>query len=157
EEMVIGTPVANRTRAEVEELIGFFVNTLALRVDLSGRPSVAELLEQVRRRSVEAQSHQEVAFEQVVEALQPVRTLSHSRILQLMFVWQNTREEELDLGRVRIEGMEESGYESAKYDLTLSLQEAGERIVGELEYASALYERGTMERHVKYLKALLEG
>jgi amino acid adenylation domain-containing protein len=157
EEVVIGTPVANRTRAEVEGLIGFFVNTLALRVQVSGGVRVGELLEQVRRCSVQGQSHQDVPFEQVVEVLQPVRSLSHSPIFQLMFVWQNTAEAELDLGPLSIEAVEDSGYRRAKYDLTLSLQESGERIVGELEYAYALYEHSTIERHVRYLRALLQG
>ena len=89
-EVVIGTAVANRTRAEVEGLIGFFVNTLALRVEVGGDVRVGELLEQVRRRSVQGQSHQDVPFEQVVEVLRPVRSLSHSPIFQLMFAWQNT-------------------------------------------------------------------
>jgi amino acid adenylation domain-containing protein len=157
EEVVIGTPVANRTRAEVEGLIGFFVNTLALRVQVSGGVRVGELLEQVRRCSVQGQSHQEVPFEQVVEVLRPERSLSHSPIFQLMFVWQNAVGAELDLGPLRVEELQDRGYRRAKYDLTLSMQEAGERIVGELEYASALYERSTMQRHVGYLQELLRG
>src|SRR5262249_57077033 len=84
DDIVIGTPVANRTCAEVEGLIGFFVNTLALRVDLSGSPSVGELLGQVRRRSVQAQSHQEGPFEQEVDALGSTPALSHSPIFQPM-------------------------------------------------------------------------
>ena len=156
-EVVIGTAVANRTRAEVEGLIGFFVNTLALRVDVGGDVRVGELLEQVRRRSVQGQSHQDVPFEQVVEALRPVRSLSHSPIFQLMFAWQNTDQGTLDLGPLNVEGLEDSGDRRAKYDLTLGMQESGERIVGELEYASSLYERSTMQRHVQYLQALLRG
>jgi len=74
-----------------------------------------------------------------------------------MFVWQNAAEGNLDLGPLSVEVLQESSYRQAKYDLTLSLQEAGKRIVGELEYASALYERSTMQRHVGYLKAFLKG
>ena len=157
QQVVIGTPVANRTRAEVEGLIGFFVNALALRVDLSGNPSVGELLEQVRRCSVQAQSHQEVPFDQVVEALSPSRSFAHSPVFQLMFAWRNTPGQTLDLGSLNIEVLQESSYHRAKYDLTLGLQEAGDRIVGDLVYASALYERSTMQRHVQYLKMLLQG
>jgi amino acid adenylation domain-containing protein len=157
EEVVIGTPVANRTQAEMEGLIGFFVNTLPLRMDLSGSPSVSALLDQARRRSVQAQAHQSVPFEQVVEVLKPTRALSHSPIFQLMFAWQNTPRELLDLGpALSLENLP-SGHRSVKYDLTLSLQEQGDRIVGELEYATALYERSTMQRHVEYLQALLRG
>jgi non-ribosomal peptide synthetase component F len=156
-EVVIGTPVANRTSAEVEGLIGFFVNTLALRIQVSGSEGVSELLEQVRRRSVQGQSHQDVPFEQVVEALRPVRSLAHSPIFQLLFAWHNAAEGELNLGPLSIEALEYSGYRRAIYDLTLNLQESGGRIVGELEYASSLYERDTMLRHVRYLQALLEG
>jgi non-ribosomal peptide synthetase component F len=89
-EVVIGTPVANRQRAEVESLIGFFVNTLALRVRLEEDPSVAELLEQVKGTTLAAFSHQDVPFEQVVEAVQPPRSLSHSPIFQVMLALNNT-------------------------------------------------------------------
>src|SRR5258707_11689024 len=90
DEVVIGSPVANRTRGEVEPLIGFFVNTLALRLDLTDRPSVAQLLAQVRAVVLEAQRHQDLPFEQVVEAVKPPRSLAHPPIFQLMFAWQST-------------------------------------------------------------------
>ncbi len=156
EEVVIGTAVANRTRAEVEPLIGFFVNTLALRVDLSDRPTVTELMAQVRRRALEAQSHQDVPFEQVVEALKPQRTLAYSPIFQIMFAWQNTPQEPLSLGNLGLSPVA-GEYESAQFDLTLSLQEQGGGIVGSLGFATALYERSTIERFVGYWKALLRG
>ena len=95
--MVIGTPVANRGRAEIEGLIGFFVNTLALRVDLSGSPTVSELLEQVKLQTLAAQQHQDIPFEQVVELVQPVRSLAHSPLFQVMFAWQNAPEARLHL------------------------------------------------------------
>ncbi len=90
--MVIGTPVANRGRAEIENLIGFFVNTLALRMDLSGSPTVGELLERAKTQALAAQQHQDIPFEQVVELVQPVRSLAHSPLFQVMFAWQNTSE-----------------------------------------------------------------
>ena len=89
QEVVIGTPVANRRRAETEGLIGFFVNTLALRIDLSGEPSVAEMLKRVSGVVLGAQEHQDVPFEQVVEILQPPRRLSQTPVFQVMFAWQN--------------------------------------------------------------------
>ena len=92
QDVVIGSPVANRGRTEIENLIGFFVNTLALRLDLSGSPSVSELLEQTKAQSLAAQRHQDIPFEQVVELLQPVRSLAHSPLFQVMFAWQNATE-----------------------------------------------------------------
>ncbi|RSZ60356.1 non-ribosomal peptide synthase/polyketide synthase [Massilia atriviolacea] len=156
DEVVIGSPVANRTRVELEPLIGFFVNTLSLRIDVSANPSVSELLAQVRETVLQAQSHQDVPFEQVVEALNPQRTLAHSPIFQLMFAWQNTPREALELGQIALRELE-FDHHSAKFDLALDMQEADGRIVGRLGFATALFERATMERHAAYLKALLEG
>ncbi len=82
-EVVIGTPTANRTRTEVEGLIGFFVNTLALRVDLSGSPSAVELLRRVKRLTLDAHAHGDIPFEQIVELVKPERSLSHSPIFQV--------------------------------------------------------------------------
>ena len=100
---MIGTPVANRRRAEIEGLIGFFVNTLAMRVELGGRPRVGELLERVKGKALEAQQHQDIPFEQVVELVQPERSLGHSPVFQVMFAWQNAREERLELAGLEVE------------------------------------------------------
>ena len=98
EDVVIGTPVAGRGRREIEGLIGFFVNTLALRVDLSGSLTVAELLRRVKDAGAGgAADHQDIPFEQVVELLQPVRTLAHTPLFQVMFNWLNTPERDLEL------------------------------------------------------------
>ncbi|HEX8613863.1 MAG TPA: non-ribosomal peptide synthase/polyketide synthase [Telluria sp.] len=156
DEVIIGSPVANRTRVELEPLIGFFVNTLSLRIDVSANPSVAGLLAQVRECVLQAQSHQDVPFEQVVEAVNPQRTLAHSPIFQVMFAWQNTPQEPLELGRIKLRELE-FDHHSAKFDLALDMQEAGGRIIGRLGFATALFERATMERHTAYFKALLEG
>lgn len=91
DDLVIGSVLANRTRAEVEPLVGFFVNTQALRVRLGEVDAFSQLLAQVRRTALDAQAHQEVAFEQLVEALNPSRSLAHSPIFQVMFAWQNAR------------------------------------------------------------------
>ena len=88
EDLVTGTPVANRGRTEIEGLIGFFVNTLALRLDVSGSPSVGELLERVKEQTLAAQQHQDIPFEQVVEVARPVRSLAHSPLFQVMFDWE---------------------------------------------------------------------
>ncbi|HEX7242663.1 MAG TPA: amino acid adenylation domain-containing protein [Longimicrobiaceae bacterium] len=89
DEVVIGTPTANRGQAEIEGLVGFFVNTLALRLDLTGSPTVGELLERVRERALEGQHHQDIPFEQVVETVQPARSLAHTPLFQVMFAWQS--------------------------------------------------------------------
>nr|6P1J_A Chain A, Txo2 [Eleftheria terrae]6P1J_B Chain B, Txo2 [Eleftheria terrae] len=157
-EVVIGSPVANRQRAELEGLIGFFVNTLALRIDLGGDPSVAQLLAQVRERVLAAQSHQDLPFEQVVEALKPERSLSHSPVFQLMLSWQSGPQPGLKLGGLGLDALPAGSRRSAQFDLSLELQDRGDgTIAGSLTYASALYERETVQRHAGYLKALLAG
>ena len=97
QDVVMGTPVANRGRMEIEELIGFFVNTLALRLDLSGSPRVGELLRRAKEQALAAQQHQDIPFEQVVEIIRPVRSLSHSPIFQVMLAWQNVSEGRFEL------------------------------------------------------------
>ena len=157
DEVVVGTPTANRDRGEVEGLIGFFVNTLALRLDLSGAPTVAELLGQVKERALEAQRHQDIPFEQVVELARPVRSLAYSPLFQVMFAWQNAPEGDLRLPGVQVAPMGPGTEEaSAKFDLSLSLGESGGRIVGELQYATSLYGRATVERYLGYLRRVLE-
>ena len=156
QDVVIGSPVANRGRAEIENLIGFFVNTLALRLDLSGSPSVSELLQQTKAQSLAAQRHQDIPFEQVVELAQPVRSLAHSPLFQVMFAWQNATEARLELPGLEVQPLPSPSHRVAKFDLTLALQEAGERIVGELGYATALYERSTLERYREYFLRLVE-
>ena len=155
EEVVIGSPVANRGRAEIEGLIGFFVNTLALRMDLSGLPSVAELVARAKAVSVAAQENQDLPFEQVVEIVQPPRSLSHAAVFQAMFAWQNAPEGALALPGLTLSPLE-GPQDVAKFDLTLSLGEAGEEILGRLEYATALFEHETAERWLGYLRRVLE-
>jgi arthrofactin-type cyclic lipopeptide synthetase C len=154
-EVVIGTPVANRMRAEVEPLIGFFVNTVALRVDLSDAPTVETLLRSVKAVALEVQQHQDLPFEQVVEIVNPPRNMAHSPLFQVMFVWQNNEDEVLELPDLSCAPIE-SGLESTKFDLTLNLGEADGRISGVMEYASALFDRATVERHLAYFRSLLE-
>jgi amino acid adenylation domain-containing protein len=155
-DVVIGTPVANRNRVELEGLIGFFVNTLALRIDLSAGGSVSELLEQVKGVVLQAHAHQDIPFEQVVDALSPVRSLAHGPLFQVMFSWQNTLPEELELPGLRLQGLTLPGT-TASFDLTLALQESGEEIRGALEYATALFDGETVERYLGCWKRLLQG
>src|SRR3569833_2447583 len=154
-QVVIGTPVANRTRTELEALIGLFLNTLALRVDLSGDPDVGHLLEQVRALTLAAQAHKDVPFEQVVEARKPVRTLAHTPVYQVVFVMQNMANVDLVLPGSRIEVLEPEEV-GAQNDLWWSVSEAGN---GGLDYtvvyARALFDAGTIQRWSGHWQNLL--
>ncbi len=155
DDLVIGTVTANRGRREVEDLIGFFVNTLALRIDLSGAPGLTELLARVRAAALGAQDHQDLPFEQVVEIAAPPRRLDQTPIFQVMFSWTNEGDEAaFDLPGLRVEPAG-APLDSVKFDLDLSLGSAGGSIVGELHYASALFDAATIERHRGYLVATL--
>ncbi|HEV3051100.1 MAG TPA: amino acid adenylation domain-containing protein, partial [Longimicrobium sp.] len=142
DDVVIGTPTANRGRAEVEELIGFFVNTLPLRVDLSGALTVAGLLNRVKSLALEAQQNQDIPFEQVVELVQPARSLAHTPLFQVTFAWQSGPGAGLALPGLRLAavGSGAAGGATAKFDLSLDMQEAGGRIVGGLTYATSLFD-----------------
>ena len=157
QDILIGTPVANRRQGELEALIGFFVNTLVLRTDLSGRPRVGELLERAKSQSLGAQQHQDIPFEQVVEIVQPERSLAHSPLFQVMFAWQNAPRGALDLVGLKTMGLEMATHRVARFDLTVSLWEMDERIAGGVEYATALYEKATIERYMGYWRRMLEG
>ncbi|MEY9624101.1 amino acid adenylation domain-containing protein [Bradyrhizobium ottawaense] len=154
DDLVIGVPSANRGHREIEELIGFFVNTLALRLDLSGKPRVSELLERTRRTVLAAQEHQDLPFEQVVEIVQPPRALDHTPLFQVMLAWENNAVGPLDLPGLSVEAAGEE-IDQAKFDLELSLGEHGEEIAGTLGYATALFDQATIERQRGYLLALL--
>ncbi|KGU88549.1 non-ribosomal peptide synthetase [Burkholderia pseudomallei] len=156
EEVVIGSPVAGRNRTEVEALIGFFVNTLALRLDLSSEPTVGELLKRTKAQVLSAQAHQDLPFDQVVERVKPPRSTAHSPLFQVMFVWQNMPAGELTIPGLTIRAVE-TPLQTAQFELTLSLQEAGDDIVGHLNYASALFDESTVRRYVTYWCRLLEG
>jgi amino acid adenylation domain-containing protein len=151
--LVIGTPVANRPRVELEGLIGFFVNTLALRVQLEDELSVAALVRRVKELTLTAYGHQEVPFEQVVEALQPPRSLSQSPLFQVMLVLQNAPSSELRLSGLSLAAQELPS--AAAFDLALMLTEVGPRIVGSFTYASDLFDRSTIERWVEHFQAVL--
>ena len=153
--IVIGSPIANRNRSEIEPLIGFFVNTLVLRTSFENNPSFKELLAQVRETTLNAYEHQDVPFEQVVEALQPQRDLSHSPLFQVMFVLQNTPMADVELPGVTLSPMElESTI--AKFDLTLSMTETDQGWVGEWKYNTDLFKGETIERMVAHFQNLLE-
>src|SRR5689334_16234506 len=154
DDVVIGVPSANRNRREVEGLIGFFLNTLALRIDLSGAPSAAELLGRVREVALGAQAHQDLPFEQVVEIVQPPRQLDRTPVFQVMFAWQNHEGGALELPGIAVRPVG-GAPDRVKFDVELNLGEADGGIVGGLLYARALFDAATMERHRGYLVAML--
>ncbi|MGF6819648.1 amino acid adenylation domain-containing protein [Paraburkholderia atlantica] len=155
DDIVIGVPSANRGRREIEELIGFFVNTLALRVDLSGGPDVATLLERTRRTALGAQERQDLPFEQVVEIVQPPRALDHTPLFQVMLAWQNNALGRLDLPGLGVEEVMDNAPGQIRFELELNVGECDGRIVGTLGYATALFEESTVRRQRDYLLALL--
>ncbi len=156
-EIVIGTPVANRERADIEGLIGFFVNTLALRIDFSGQVTVKELLKQVKEVALGAQQNQNLPFERVVDIVGPERNLAHNPLFQVTFSWQNLPEGTIMLPEVEVKPLESIPYQAAKFDLALVLQEANGMIVGELEYANSLFDSATITRYLGYFRSLLDG
>jgi amino acid adenylation domain-containing protein len=158
DDVVIGTPTANRGRREIEGLIGFFVNTLALRLDLSGTPTVAELLGRVKERALGAQQNQDIPFEQVVELVQPARSLSHTPLFQVLFAWQNAPADGPERSAPAPAPQASAGPGtpvSARFDLSLSFVERGGRITAGVEYATSLFERATVERWLGYLRRVL--
>ncbi|WP_448645463.1 amino acid adenylation domain-containing protein [Pseudomonas mediterranea] len=154
DDVVIGTPVANRMHAEVEGLIGLFVNTLALRVDVADELTVQALLQQVKARTLEAQAHQDLPFEQVVEVVRPLRSLSHSPVFQAMLSWQNNETTGLELGDMSLQGLGVTS-RTAKFDVLLDMALIDGRLFGSLEYATALFDTATMERYLGYLEDVL--
>ncbi|QKY12021.1 non-ribosomal peptide synthase/polyketide synthase [Janthinobacterium lividum] len=157
DEVVVGTPIANRHRAETENLIGFFVNTLALRVSLDETLSVAQLLEQVKATTLAAYAHQDLPFEQVVEAIRPARSMDHSPVFQAMLTMNNVPER----GELALPGLllSDLGLErnTIHFDLHLTLTEVDEGIAGSLSYASDLFDASTAARLAQQFQTLLEG
>jgi amino acid adenylation domain-containing protein len=155
DDLLIGSPIANRIHPELEHLLGCFVNTLVLRTDLSGNPTFLELLQRVRKVTLEAYEHQDVPFEKLVEELQPERTLSHSPLFQTMFVLQN-----VPLATQELAGLTISPFEiehtTAKFDLSLCLQETPAGLQGYLEYNTDLFTSRTIEQVSAHLITLLE-
>ncbi|HEY0375499.1 MAG TPA: amino acid adenylation domain-containing protein, partial [Pyrinomonadaceae bacterium] len=156
EEIVVGTDIANRTRTETEALIGFFINQLVMRTDLSGDPTFEELIERVREVCLGAYAHQDIPFEKLVEELQPERTLSHTPLFQVKFLLQNTPAESLEVPGLRSEPVRsESG--AARFDLTVAMMEHEGRLMASVQYNSDLFELETINRMCQHFKTLLAG
>ena len=155
DDIVIGTPVANRRRSELEGLIGFFVNTLALRTQIDAKQTVGELLAQVREETLEAFNHQDMPFEQVVEVVQPQRSLSHGPLFQVMLVLQNTPQTAFELPGLKL-SMQGHEQHSTQFDLSVSLEQcADESLKGFVSYSTELFERRTVQRWLGYWQCLL--
>ena len=155
QDIVVGTPIANRHKMEIEGLIGFFVNTLALRTDCSDNPTFLQLLAQVREKALGAYAHQDLPFEKLVEELQPERNLSYNPIFQVMFILQNTAGKPLNLPGITTERLSLKG-ETEKFDLTLALTEIDDGLKAELTYNTNLFEAATIERLITHYGILLE-
>jgi amino acid adenylation domain-containing protein/non-ribosomal peptide synthase protein (TIGR01720 family) len=153
-DICVGTPIANRNRAEIEGLIGFFVNTLVLRTDLSGNPTFAELIGRVRETALGAYAHQDLPFERLVEELRPARDLSHTPLVQVMFALRNT-----PMGELRMPGLTLSALETdsgtARFDLTMQVVDTPDELSCSFEYNTDLFERETIERLEGHLRTIL--
>jgi len=153
----VGVPVANRNRAETEGLIGFFVNTQVLKAEFDGRSTVASLLQQVKQAVVGAQAHQDLPFEQLVEALQPERSMSRSPLFQVIFNHQTeVRGEARQLAGLKVEALE-SDKHTAQFDLALNAFESEAGIGASLVFASDLFDAATVERMAEHWRNLLRG
>ncbi|NTX09122.1 condensation domain-containing protein, partial [Myxococcus sp. CA040A] len=158
DDIVVGSPIANRQRSEIEGIVGFFVNTLALRARLTGEMTFRELLTQVKEMTLGAYTHQDVPFEKLVDELKPERDLSRSPLFQVMFALQNTGhsagpedgEEKSPLEPMQVD----SG--TAKFDLSLLCGDFGDDIGGLLEFNTDLFDRSTAERMGAHLVRLLK-
>jgi amino acid adenylation domain-containing protein len=145
QEVVVGIPIANRTRSETEQVIGFFVNTLAIRTRLGRRSSFAEILDQVRDVALGAYTHQDLPFEKLVQELQPDRDMSRSPLVQVLFSFQNTPAAELKLPGLSMKPVPFEG-STAKFDLTLAVCDANDSLMATLEYDRDLFEPSTAQR-----------
>ena len=161
-DIVVGSPIANRNNLATEPLIGFFVNNLVLRSDLSGELRFLELLERIKSTTLDAYRHQDVPFGKVVEALQPERNLDHSPLFQVMFDLFDRTSAQLDLPGLTVETLDEIEFPFAKFDLTLSIldepsAESERQLGGRIEYNTDLFDRSTMVRMAAHYERLLQG
>jgi amino acid adenylation domain-containing protein len=156
DDIIVGSPIANRPRGELEHLIGFFVNSLALRTDLSGDPTFRHLLGRVRKVSLEAYDHQDLPFEKLVEEVQPSRMGDRDPLYQVMFALQNTACSPLRLPGITCRSLPQSTG-TAKFDLTLDTHEDADGLLASLEYRTDLFEPATIARLLGHWEKLLEG
>ncbi len=156
DDVIVGATFAGRDRVELEPMIGFFINTLAMRTDLSGRPTFRALLTRVREVALGALSHQDLPFEKLVEELRLDRDLSRSPLFQVVFQLQNTASEGLQLPGLALSPVEASG-QTAKFDIVLNLQQSSQGIGGVWKYNTDLFDQATMARMSRHFENLLAG
>ena len=156
EKIAVGTPIANRTRAEIEPLIGFLVNTLVMCVNLGGNPTFRELLRRVREVALGAYAHQDLPFEKLVEELRPERNLSHQPLFQVMFVLQNAPGEDLELPGLTIRRVEVET-RTSKFDVILFAWEEVDGLMLWVDYNTDLFDKTTITRMLGHLQALVQG
>lgn len=154
-DLVIGTPVANRNRFEIEPLIGCFVNTLPLRSDLSGNPTFAEFLSRIQTSTLNAYEHQDMPFEKIVELLNLRRDVSRQPLCQIVFVLQNVPMAEMELDGLHVESIE-NDLGISKFDMTLSLVEMRGKMIGAIEYNTDIYDTSTIEKFEKHWLFVLQ-
>jgi amino acid adenylation domain-containing protein len=154
-DIVVGSAIANRNRREIEGLIGFFVNSLVLRTDLSGNPSFLQLLERVRGVALGAYAHQDLPFEKLVEELHPERNLSHHPLFQVVLTLQNTPIEALELPGLTLSQLDFDN-PSAKFDLEFHMWESPEGLRGQVIYSTDLFDDTTITRMLGHYQMLLE-
>jgi amino acid adenylation domain-containing protein len=155
DDICVGTPIANRTRSELETLIGFFVNTLVMRADFSASPSFSELLKQTRQRCLEAYMYQDAPFEKIVQRVQPARKGHLSTLFQVFFQVQNTPMEALELAGLSLSPVSIEGG-MVKLDLAMTIKEAGDRLTANLRYNTELFDHATIAAMSEHLRTLLE-
>ncbi len=155
-DLLVGSPIANRNRSDIEHMIGCFVNTLVLRNDLSGNPTVSEVLRRVQETALAAYANQDVPFEQLVETLQPERDLGRHPLFQVMFSYQNTPPPRVTMPDLHV-GPFDIDTGTAKFDLLLEMQETPHGLVGLWEYNTDLFDTATIERMTGHLQQLMQG
>ncbi len=153
DDVVVGSPIANRNHAETEGLIGFFVNSLVLRGDLSGDPEFSVLLDRTRRRALEAYGHQDLPFDRLVEELRPERRLSQNPLFQVVCALQNA-----PLAAVELPGLSlapvDDGFTTARFDLELVFWQAGDGLAGQITYGTELFDPATIRRLAGHFETL---
>jgi amino acid adenylation domain-containing protein len=154
DDIAVGTPIANRNRAELEEMIGFFANTLVMRAKISDETSFKELVAQVRETSLEAYAHQDVPFEKLVEELRPDRNLSQNPLFQVLFSLQNAPRQAFELSGLKLQLMD-VGETTSKFDISAFLSETPNGIRGRMEFNTDLFDSATIQRLIGHYETLL--
>ncbi|BCL84574.1 non-ribosomal peptide synthetase [Ktedonobacteria bacterium brp13] len=155
DDIVVGSPIVNRNRVEIESVIGFFVNMLALRVDLGGDPSFRDILKRVRKTVLDAYAHVDLPFEKLIDGLQIRRDASYAPLFQVMFALQNITSSTLQLSELSVTPFNKIS-RTAKYDLSM-IMASGKELTGIIEYSTDLFDAATIERFVEHFQILLEG